>query len=113
MTPRLAASIQASALIRRVETLGGTAMVLARGDATAGAILIACCDRGEFRLLLERAAGADGEYRWVRAGPLEAGRAAVPDEYLARRRRIDPDLWLIEVDIAGVERFAAEMIATG
>ena len=113
MTARLAAGIQASALIRRVETLGGTAMVLARGDATAGTILISCCDRGMFQLLLERAAGADGEYRWVRAGPQGGGRAADVDGYLARRRRTDPDLWLIEVDIAGVERFAAEMMAAG
>ena len=113
MTPRLAAGIQASALIRWVEALGGTAMVLARGDATAGAILISCCDRGEFRLLLERVAGADGEYRWARGGPRDAAGGSAIDDYLTRRRRTDPDLWLIEVDIAGVERFAAEMIATG
>lgn len=113
MTPRLAAGIQASALIRRVEALGGVATVLAKGDSTAGAILICCCARGEYRLLLERTAAADGEYRWARSGPGDGGRSAGIDEYLARRRRTDPDLWLIEVDIAGVERFAAEMIASG
>ncbi|HWV11973.1 MAG TPA: DUF1491 family protein, partial [Sphingobium sp.] len=32
------------------------------------------------------------------------------NQYLARRRRSDPDLWVIELDIADAERFAAETI---
>jgi hypothetical protein len=32
---------------------------------------------------------------------------------MQRRRRLDGDLWFVELDIAGVERFAAEMTATG
>lgn len=113
MTPRLAAGVQAGALIRRVAGAGGTGTVIAKGDATAGAILLICCDRGEIRLLLERVAGLDGGYRWASAGPRGADVAARIDAYLARRRRADPDLWLIELDIAGVERFAAEMMAEG
>jgi hypothetical protein len=32
-------------------------------------------------------------------------------EYLARRRRQDSDIWLIEVDIAEPERFVAQIAA--
>jgi hypothetical protein len=34
-------------------------------------------------------------------------------DLIARRRRFDPDLWLIELDIASAERFAAEMNSIG
>ena len=32
---------------------------------------------------------------------------------IERRRRFDPDLWILELDIASAERFAAEMNAIG
>ena len=32
---------------------------------------------------------------------------------LARRRRVDPDLWAVELDVASSERFAAEMNSVG
>ncbi|WP_333929024.1 DUF1491 family protein [Sphingomonas sp. LR55] len=32
------------------------------------------------------------------------------DGYWRRRRARDPDLWVVEVDIAAAERFAAETI---
>jgi len=37
--PRLAAGLLVSALIRRAEEKGGSGMVLAKGDSTAGALL--------------------------------------------------------------------------
>jgi len=42
----------------------------------------------------------------------------VPDEatasdYWRRRRASDSDLWVVELDIADAERFAAETIVTG
>ena len=33
--------------------------------------------------------------------------------FLERRRKYDPDLWILELDIASAERFAAEMNAVG
>ena len=33
--------------------------------------------------------------------------------FLERRRKFDPDLWILELDIASAERFAAEMNAVG
>lgn len=94
--PRLAAGMLVSALIRRAEQAGGGGMVLAKGDATAGALLIQLADRGQPGPLLERRLDPEGNYRWSPTGPdadEERG------DYIARRRRSDPDLWVIELDV--------------
>ncbi len=46
MTPRLTSEFRAKALIRRVHDAGGSAMVLAKGDAMSGSILVVALDRG-------------------------------------------------------------------
>ena len=96
------------ALFRRVTAAGGFATVLARGDETAGAILLVCRDRGDVTMLLERTVDLDGRYRWTPCGPQDVESEAGRDSYIQRRRASDPDLWLIELDIADAERFAAE-----
>jgi hypothetical protein len=46
----------------------------------------------------------------MRCGPSpEEGHEAL-DHYIARRRRSDPDLWVIELDVAEAERFAVETL---
>ncbi len=106
MAPRLAAGLLVSALIRRAEERGGSGMVLARGAATAGALLIQLAERGAAGDLLERRLDQDGAYRWTPTGP--ADRAMLPD-YVARRRRSDPDLWVIELDLADGQRLVEEV----
>lgn len=113
MTPRLASRIEVSALIRRIEGQGGTGMVLARGDGEAGAILLQLCERGIPKTLLERVLDVSGTYRWQRAGPPNLEGYEEFNAYMQRRRGYDDDLWIVELDVAGVERFAAEMIAAG
>jgi hypothetical protein len=106
MAARLAAGVLVSALIRRVEAAGGSAMVLARGDATAGALLIQLAERGVAGPLLERTLDSRGLYAWTSAGPEEASARA---DYIARRRRSDPDLWVIELDMADAAAIVTEV----
>jgi hypothetical protein len=113
MIARLASHVEVSGLIRRVEGMGGTGAVLARGDREAGAILLVLCDRGTPKRLLERALDGAGSYRWQHVGPQDVGGYEGINPYIERRRRSDADLWVVELDIAGVERFAAEMTSTG
>lgn len=113
MTARLTSRMLVSALIRRVEQAGGTAAVIARGDATAGAILLVCAERGRVERLLERVSDLDGGSRWVRCGPEDIENEQQISEYFDRRRRNDPDLWVVELTVAQAERFAAETIAAG
>ena len=110
MTARLSSDMLVGALIRRVEVAGGHAMVLAKGDKGAGTILIACAERGLATGLFERALAMDGSYALVPCGPADTTDTQAVSDYLARRRSRDPDLWVVELDIAGAERFAAETI---
>ncbi|WP_420138598.1 DUF1491 family protein [Sphingomonas sp.] len=106
MAVRLAAGMLVSALIRRVEELGGHGAVLAKGDATAGAVLIQLAERGVSGDLLERRLDQDGGYCWSPTGPDN------PEErgdYLARRRRSDPDLWVIELDVANAREIVDQI----
>ena len=105
MSGRLPSSVLVSALIRRVNDAGGSATVLAKGDAQAGAILIITADRGQDQRLLERGIGPDGKIALIESTPAED-----LDGYWRRRRARDPDLWLIELDIAGAQQFAAETV---
>lgn len=107
---RLTAEFRAKALIRRVHDSGGSAAVLARGDATGGGILVLALDRGQNPAFWERGLGPDGNTALIRTGPLDPDVQAC-DDYWRRRRRSDPDLWVIELDIPSAQRFAAETIA--
>ena len=110
MRERLKSSMFVSALLRLAEREAGFGMVVAKGDEDAGAILIVLAERGRPIKLLERVLKGDGIYAWD--SPLAAGHnAADIDKFLERRRRFDPDSWVIELDTASAERFADEIIA--
>lgn len=105
MTPRLPAGLEVSALIRRVEAAGGFGAVLHKGEPDSGTILVVITEKGGEARAYERMPQADGERRW------QCSRRQVPDDpdafgdYLARRQKQDPDVWIIELDIADGERF--------
>jgi hypothetical protein len=109
MAARLPAHLTVSAILRLAESLGGFAAVLARGERDAGTILLVMLCRGEGAVLYERMPQATG------ARPFVAAKREIPEnpqdfsEYLTRRRQQDPDVWLIEVDIADPERFIAQI----
>lgn len=113
MIARVAAGVLVSALIRAVEGAGGSGMVLAKGDATAGAILIVTAARGRTNGLRERTLGAEGRYVWTRTGPADADDAVAVAAWLDRRRRSDPDLWVVELDHADPLAIAEAMLAGG
>ncbi|GAA0736689.1 hypothetical protein GCM10009106_23190 [Sphingomonas japonica] len=85
-------------------------MVLARGDSEGGMILVLAGDRGGNLRFLERGMSRDGTAVLAQCGPDRIVDDAAATEYWQRRRRVDPDLWVIEVDVADAERFVAETI---
>jgi hypothetical protein len=109
MRPRLASKILVNALIRRAESLGGFGVVIARGDPTAGSILLVLCERGEKIGTMERVLEASGDYIWQLNQGQDTEKKQEVDEIVHRRRKFDPDLWVLELDIPSPERFAAEM----
>ncbi|MGF1549589.1 MAG: DUF1491 family protein [Sphingomonadaceae bacterium] len=108
MTARLTSKLLATALIRRAEAEGGFGTVIARGDPGAGAILIVVTQRGDFRAVMERSLDAEGKYCWLARGPEEGLEEPELVNFLQKKREIDPDLWIIELDIAAAERFIEE-----
>jgi hypothetical protein len=109
VTPRLASSLLVTALLRRAEAEGGFGTILAKGDSSAGSILVVLLERGANPRMLERVLGNEGLYHWAFAANRAAGEEGEMRETIARRRRFDPDLWVVELDIPAAERFAAGM----
>lgn len=110
MSARLTTQMLVSALVRRVEGEGGFAMVLHKGDPIGGVILVQLLHHGTFQALRERMTGLDGRQSLVPCGPQGDVQDIEISEYISRRRRSDPDLWLVELDVAQGERFAAEIL---
>jgi hypothetical protein len=107
---RIASSVFVTALLRLAEREGGFGAVVAKGDPNAGSILIVLAERGRRVQVLERLLQPDGNYAW--GAPLKEGHNESDlDRFLEKRRRFDPDSWLIELDTASAERFAAEIAA--
>jgi hypothetical protein len=108
----LSTDLWVSALIRRVEQGGAFAVVARKGDRRAGAVLIKLVDRreGSARLYAEAVRG-DGQRVWMQ--PASARDEAGVDAYVERSRRIDPDLWVVEIDDAKGRHFLTEPVEEG
>lgn len=105
MTARLAAALEVAALIRQVSSAGGFAMVLAKGEAESGAILVVILENGASARAYERMPQADGNRAWHLIERDFRLQPQLLQEYLDRRRLEDRDLWIIELDIPQGERF--------
>jgi hypothetical protein len=86
---------------------------LHKGDPDRGSIILVVVSRGQHHAVLERMLASDGSYRWQLSGSAESAGSVETPDFLARRARSDPDLWLIELDTADPERFIAETTAAG
>lgn len=109
---RLASSVLVSALLRRAQDEGGFGAVLAKGDPMAGAIAVILAEKGRKACFLERLLRPDGSYDWRDSGQQIENEEEF-QKFLERRRKFDPDLWILELDIPSAERFAAEMNSVG
>lgn len=105
MATRLPAHLEVSGLIRRVESAGGFATVLSKGERDAGTIMVVIAERGKDARAYERMPQADGTRAWTCSRRQDSADPLAFSEYLDRRGRQDPDLWIVELDIAGGERF--------
>jgi hypothetical protein len=101
---QLSSDLWVYALIRRVQLGGAFATIVRKGDARGGAVLVKTLDRktGKAALWAE-AVGGDGESVWMR--PVEREDEAGVDAYVDRAARIDPDIWVVEIEDADGQRF--------
>jgi hypothetical protein len=93
---RLTAEFWVQAYLARLRLADIPAYVVARGDATAGAVLVkqAPLD-GTARAFQRSFDPMTGERRWM---VLADGPEPDVDAAIARQRDFDPDLWVIEVE---------------
>lgn len=109
MDDRLPTSVIVQGLMRHADSQGGFAAVIARGDPQRGSILVILAEKGRKARIMERLLQPDGRYRWEDAIGLGGQNDEELEKFLARRQKYDSDLWILELDIASAERFAAEM----
>lgn len=106
---RLPAHLEISGLIRAVQSQGGFATLLAKGERDAGTILILTVESGGNGILYERMPQLDGSRTFESVKVENAENPQELQDYLARRKQQDSDIWVLEVDIAHAERFIASL----
>ncbi len=93
---RLASEIWVAAYLARLRLAAVPAFIVRKGDGTAGAVLVklntldgsATCYQRSFDI-------ESGERQWV---VLAEGPEAEVDRKVARQRKFDPDVWVVEVE---------------
>lgn len=93
---RLTAEFWVQAYLARLRLVEIPAFVVARGDNTAGAVLIKLNTLDGKAVAFQRSFDLmSGERRWIE---LSSGDEREVDEAISRQRGFDPDLWVIEVE---------------
>ncbi|MDB5416869.1 MAG: hypothetical protein JWP50_288 [Phenylobacterium sp.] len=108
----LSTDIWVTALIRRAELGGAFGVVARKGDPRAGAVLVKALNRaaGTARLYAE-ATRLDGERIWMQ--PALSDQEPDLDRYIERAIRIDPDVWVVEIDDKQGRHFLTEPVERG
>ncbi len=96
----LPASTLVPALVRQVQGAGGFATVLRKGSQW-GAALLLVHRQGVEVAAYEKVPTPDGQPSWRCA----AEGAEAVQSVIDRQVRFDPDLWVLELDIADIQRF--------
>jgi len=113
LSGQLPARLEATALMRQVQSQGGFATIIKHGDDDRGALILLIAERGLPKALIERRMGPDFEYRWAVVTTVDMTDPERFRESTEKLQLSDPDCWLIELDVADAERFVAETIALG
>lgn len=93
---RLTAGFWVDAYLQRLSLEGIPAFVMARGDATAGAVLVKLATMDGQAVARQRVSDPmTGARRW---DVLAQGDEREVDAAVSRQRGYDPDIWVIEIE---------------
>ena len=107
---RLPAHIVISGFIISAEAVGGSGMVISKGERDAGTIMIVIVRRGENATLYERMPQLDGVRRFVMTKQQTPENYIEFNEYLLRRGNQDPDGWILELDVPDPDKFVKDIV---
>ncbi len=96
--PRLKAEFVVKALIQRCQSAGAMAMVVRRGDADAGTLLLKINTLDGSAVVLAPGYDLEGERIWRRASGDAPVEDADAEAYIARALTRDPDIWVVEIE---------------
>ncbi len=108
---RLPTRLWTEALIRRAEVAGSSSFVVQHGDDSRGDVLIKVARMDGTAAAYLPSMGLDGDRVFLNlamqgVGPDEAS----VDEYVARAKARDRDLWIIEIEDRGGRHFLTEPV---
>jgi len=108
--PRIKVGLWVQAALRLGQADGRYGVVIRKGDADAGGVLVIL--RGHAGLVvLSQIRDASGQPAWLRATGEVPVEEATADAYIARQLKYDSDLWVIEFDAPDyLPPFAARII---
>jgi hypothetical protein len=98
MEARVKAQLWVQMALRLGDRDGRPGMVLRRGDADAGGILVVLRNREGGLVVLSQTRTEGGALAWLRATGAEPVDQARADAYIDRQVKFDPDLWVIEFE---------------
>ena len=94
---RIKAGIWVSAALRMGMLENKPGVVVRKGDADAGGVLVKLYGRAGC-VVLSQFRDSGGGLAWMRATGPEPVEEQVADEYIAKQIRFDPDLWVLEFE---------------
>jgi hypothetical protein len=97
--PRIKAGLWVSAALRIGGADGKPGMVIRKGDADAGGVLVILRGRTG-NMVLTQFRDAHGELAWMRGTGPDPVNEAATDAYISKQVSYDPDLWVLEFDAA-------------
>ncbi|MBW4090071.1 MAG: DUF1491 family protein [Proteobacteria bacterium] len=95
--PRVKAGLWVQMALRMGDSAGRPGMVLRKGDADAGGVLVVLHGRTGVQVLAQVRTAA-GAAAWTRGTGTDPVDQATADAYIARQLGRDPDLWVIEFE---------------
>lgn len=93
--PRLTAEFWVQAYLARLRLADIPAFVTAKGDVTAGAVIVKLNTLDGQARAFQRSFDVNGNRIWV---VLQEGADAEVEQSLSRQKDFDPDIWIIEVE---------------
>ena len=105
----ISTDVWVAALVRRAELAGASAVIVRKGDARAGAVLVQAYDTlNRTARLYAETTGLDGDRLWIEPHP--GALESELDAYAERQAGYDPDIWLVEIEDRQGRHFLVEKV---